>query len=155
VTPVVQGNVVIVSGLDHPVRALRVVAAKGGGWTAETVWENPDVALYMSSPVLVAGRLYGFSHKKKGQFFCLDAATGKTLWLSEGRQGDNASLVAAGGAILALTTEGELIVLEAGGVAFKVLRRYTVAETPTWAHLAVLGDGILVKDAGSLAYLEF
>ena len=155
VTPVVQGNVVIVSGLDHPVRALRVVAAKGGGWTAETVWENPDVALYMSSPVLVAGRLYGFSHKKKGQFFCLDAATGKTLWLSEGRQGDNASLVAAGGAILALVTEGELIVFEAGGAAFKVLRRYTVAETPTWAHLAVVGDGILVKDAGSLAYLRF
>jgi outer membrane protein assembly factor BamB len=155
VTPVVQGNVVIVSGLDHPVRALRVVAAKGGGWTAETVWENPDVALYMSSPVLVAGRLYGFSHKKKGQFFCLDAATGKTLWLSEGRQGDNASLVAAGGAILALVTDGELIVFEAGGAAFKVLRRYTVAETPTWAHLAVVGDGILVKDAGSLAYLRF
>ena len=155
VTPVVQGNVVIVSGLDHPVRALRAVAAKGGGWTAETVWENPDVALYMSSPVLVAGRLYGFSHKKKGQLFCLDAATGKTLWLSEGRHGDNASLVAAGGAILALTTEGELIVFEAGGAAFKVLRRYTVANAPTWAHLSVVGDGILVKDAGSLAYLRF
>ena len=60
----------------------------------------------------MAGRLYGFSHRKKGQFFCLDAATGKT-------------------------------------------RRSTVAETPTWAHLAVVGDGILVKDAGSLAYLRF
>jgi len=68
-----------------------------------------------------------------------DAATEKTLWLSEGRQGDNASLVAAGGE---------------GGAAFKVLRRYTVAETPTRAHLAVVGD-ILVKDAGSLAYLRF
>jgi hypothetical protein len=38
--------------------------------------------------------------------------------------------------------------------AFKVLRRYTVAETPTWAHLAVVGDGTLVN-AGSLAYLRF
>jgi hypothetical protein len=36
-----------------------------------------------------------------------------------------------------------------------VLRRYTVTETPTWAHLAVVGDGILVKDAGSLTYLRF
>jgi len=44
VTPVVNGNVVIVSGLDHPVQALRVVASKGRGWTTETVWENPDVA---------------------------------------------------------------------------------------------------------------
>jgi len=62
--------------------------------------------------------------------------------------------VAAGG-VLALLTDGELIVFEAGGAAFKVLRRYTVAETPTWAHLAVVGDGVLVKDAGSLAYLRF
>jgi outer membrane protein assembly factor BamB len=155
VTPVVNGNVVIFSGLEHPVKALRVVASKGGRWSTETVWENPDVSLYMSSPVLVAGRLYGFSHRRKGQLFCLDAATGRTLWLSEGRQGDNASLVAAGGVMLALTTESELIVFEAGGDAFKALRRYTVADTPAWAHLAVLDDGVLVKDERSLTYLRF
>jgi len=155
VTPVVSGNVVIFSGLEHPVKALRVVASKGGGWSTETVWENPDLSLYMSSPVLMAGRLYGFSHRRKGQLFCLDAATGKTLWLSDGRQGDNASLVAAGDAILALTTEGELIVFEAGGAAFKILKRYTVADTPTWAHEAVVHDGVLVKDERHLAYLRF
>lgn len=155
VTPVVNGNVVISSGLEHPVKALRVVASHGGGWSTETVWENPDVSLYMSSPVLVGGRLYGLSHRRKGQLFCLDAATGRTIWLSEGRQGDNASLVAAGGAMLALTTEGELIVFEAGGDTFKALRRYTVADTPTWAHLALVEDGVLVKDERSLAYLRF
>ena len=155
VTPAVNGDVVIFSGLEHPVKALRVVASKGGGWSTKTVWENPDVSLYMSSPVLVGGRLYGLSHRRKGQLFCLDAATGKTLWLSDGRQGDNASLVAAGGAMLALTTEGELIVFEAGGEAFKVLRRYSVADTPTWAHLAVVEDGVLVKDERQLAYFRF
>jgi outer membrane protein assembly factor BamB len=155
VTPVVQGNVVILSGLDHPVQALRVAASKGSGWTTQKVWENPDVALYMSSPVLAAGRLYGFSHKRKGQLFCLDAATGKTLWLSEGRQGENASLVLAGGVVLALLTDGELLILDAGGAAFKVLKKYTVADSPTWAHLAVVDDGVLVKDERSLAYLRF
>ena len=155
VTPVVNGNVMIISGLDHPVQALRVIASKGGGWTTEKVWENPDVALYMSSPVLAGGRLYGLSHRKKGQLFCIDVATGKTIWLSEGRIGENASLVVAGNAVLALTTEGELIAFEAGGPAFKVLRRYTVADSPTWAHLAVAGDGILVKDERSLARVRF
>jgi outer membrane protein assembly factor BamB len=155
VTPVVDGSVVYISGLEHPVQALRVVASKGGGWSAQTVWENPDVSLYMSSPVLVRGRLYGFSHRRKGQLFCLDAATGRTIWLSEGRQGDNASLVAAGGAMLALTTEGELLVFEADAATFKVAKRYTVASTPTWAHLAVVADGVLVKDERSLAYLRF
>jgi hypothetical protein len=33
-------------------------------------------------------------------------------------------------------TDGELIVFEAGSAAFKVQGRYSVAETPTWAHLA-------------------
>ena len=154
VTPVASGDVVYVSGLDHPVQALKVVA-RAGAWTTQPAWENPDVSLYMSSPVLADGRLFGFSHRKKGQFFALDAATGRTLWLSEGRQGDNASLVAAGGAMLALTTEGELIVFEAGGPAFKVLKRYTVADSPAWAHLAVVADGVLVKDERSLAYLRF
>lgn len=55
----------------------------------------------------------------------------------------------------ALVTDGELIVFEAGGAAFKVLRRYTVAETPTWAHLAVVEDGVLVKDERSVAYFRF
>jgi outer membrane protein assembly factor BamB len=155
VTPVVDGNIVYVSGLEHPVQALRMLAAKGGGWRSETAWENPDVSLYMSSPVLVDGRLYGFSHRRKGQLFCLDPATGKTIWLSDGRQGDNASLVAAGGAMLALTTEGELLVFETGGTSFKVLKRYAVADTPAWAHLAVVDGGVLVKDERSLAYLRF
>ena len=39
--------------------------------------------------------------------------------------------------------------------AFKEIRRYTVADKPTWAHPAVVGDGLLVKDAESLAYLRF
>jgi outer membrane protein assembly factor BamB len=137
------------------VQALRVIASKGSGWTTEKVWENPDVALYMSSPVLGAARLYGFSHRRKGQLFCLDPATGRTLWLSEGRQGENASLVVAGGVVLALLTDGELLVLEAGGAAFKVLKKYTVADSPTWAHLAVVDDGVLVKDERSLAYFRF
>jgi outer membrane protein assembly factor BamB len=155
VTPVVQGNLVFFSGLDHPVQALRVVASKGSGWTTERVWENPDVALYMSTPVLAAGRLYGFSHRKRGQLFCLDAATGKTLWLSEGRQGDNASLVLAGGVVLALLTDGELLVVDAGAAPFKLLEKYTVADSSTWAHLAVVDDGVLVKDERSLACFRF
>jgi outer membrane protein assembly factor BamB len=154
VTPVVNGDVVIVGGLDQPVRAYRV-AARAGAWRADQVWENADVVAYLSSPVLVGGRLFGLSDRRKGQFFCLDAATGRTVWLSDGRQGESASLVAAGPAMLVLTTEGELVVFEAAGAAFKVLKRYTVADTPAWAHLAMVEDGVLVKDERHLAYLRF
>jgi outer membrane protein assembly factor BamB len=154
VTPIVDGDTVIYSGLDHPLRAIRV-SRGASGWTTAPRWENADVAAYMSTPVLEGGRLFGLSHRKRGQFFCLDAATGKTAWLSDGRQGDNAAIVAAGGAVLALTTDSELIVLPRKGDAFAPVRRYRVAESPTWAHPAVTSEGVLVKDKEHLAYLRF
>ena len=155
VTPLAApGGLIVYAGLQHPVRALRV-GRKGKAWTTSVAWENEEVNLYMSSPVVAAGRVCGMSNRGKGELFCLDAATGKTIWLSEGRQGENSSLVSAGSALLALKTDGDLIVADASGPAFRALRRWTVASTPTWAHLAVLPDGVLVKDAESLAYLRF
>jgi hypothetical protein len=109
----------------------------------------------MSSPVAAAGRVCGLSHRRKGQIYCLDAASGRTAWLSEGRQGDNASLVTAGSTLLVLTTDGELSVIDAAGPSPRTLRRWTVAATPTWAHPAVVPAGVLVKDAETLALLRF
>jgi outer membrane protein assembly factor BamB len=154
VTPVVHGDFLIYSGLDHPVKAARVVR-KGTTYALEPVWENAEVGSYMSTPVLAAGRLCGFSHRKKGQFFCLDPVTGKTFWLSEGRQGENAALVAGAGALFALTDSSELLVANPAGSTFAVQKRYDVAGSPTWAHPVVLPDGILVKDAETLALLKF
>ena len=47
------------------------------------------------------------------------------------------------------------LVAKPDGATFAVLKRYTVAPSPTWAHPVVLGDGVLVKDAESLALLKF
>jgi outer membrane protein assembly factor BamB len=154
VTPIVDGDTVIYSGLEHPLRAVRLLR-RGTDWTTEPRWENADVAAYMSTPVVEGGRVFGLSHRKRGQLFCLDAATGRVIWLSEGRQGENAALVAGGGNILALTTDAELLLLPQAGNAFSVTRRYHVAESPTWAHPVVTSEGVLVKDRTSLAYLRF
>ncbi len=149
VTPVLAGDLVIYGGLDQPMRAVRV-AKKGGAWTPERVWENSEVAAYLSSPVLEGGKLYGFSHRKRGQFFCLDAVTGGTLWLSEGRQAESAAILAGGGALFLLTTDGAMIVAARDAPAFKPLRTWTVAESATWAHPAVLEGSLLVKDVDTL-----
>jgi outer membrane protein assembly factor BamB len=150
VTPLISGDVVFYSGLDKGVTAVRVVK-RGAAYAADPLWTNAQVANYMSTPVLEGGVLYGLSHKQKGQLFALDAASGKTLWLSEGRVGDNAALVALGPALLALTTDAALIVARPDPKAYSVLRTYTVADTPTWAHPAPAPGGILVKDRESLA----
>jgi hypothetical protein len=35
--------------------------------------------------------------------------------------------------------------------AFEPLRKYSVADSPTWAHPVLVGHGILIKDATNLA----
>lgn len=149
VTPVVTGDVVIVSGLDKGVTALRI-GRDGGGFTARPAWESKEASFYMSSPVLVGGRLFGFSHRQKGQVVAIDGATGRLLWAGPGRQGENASLVAAGGDLLVLTTGGELLVLKANADRFLPAATYGVADTATWAHLAVAPKALLVKDVRNL-----
>jgi outer membrane protein assembly factor BamB len=154
VTPIVDGDTVIFSGLDHPVQAVTI--EKGAsGWSTRPVWENEAVACYMSTPVLAEGRIYGFSHRKHGQFFALDAATGQTVWLSDGRQGDNAAVVAGGGMLFLLTNESELVVAPQAGDAFAPKRTWQAAESPTWAHPVVLDEGVLVKDVETLSLLRF
>lgn len=150
VTPVVRGSTVYYSGLGNGVHAVEIVR-KGEAFAAEPRWANSDVSAYMSSPVLDGEVLYGLSHRNKGQVFALDAKSGRALWTSEGRQGDNASLVVLGDALLVLTTEGELVVARKDAKAFAPLATYTVATSPVWAHLAVVPAGFLVKDESSVA----
>ena len=154
VTPVVSKDVVIYSGIGQPLAAVRV-SQQAGKWTTEQVWQNADLPMYMSSPVLHRGNLYGLTQKNRGQFFCADAATGKTVWVTKGREGENAAVILVGDLLMATTTEGELVVAKADTAGFEPIRRYTIAESPVWAHPVPSGNGVLVKDAESLAYFTF
>lgn len=106
--------------------------------------------MYMSSPVIAGTTIYGLSHRNRGQFFALDLASGKTLWTTKGRDGDNASLIAAGSVLLLSTTNAELIVARPNPAKLDEVRRFTVANSPVWAHPAVGGSAVLIKDAESL-----
>ncbi len=152
VTPVVAGDLLIYAGIGNPMIAVRLGRA---GAEPAPVWRNEEVPMYMSSPVLVEGTLFGFSSRNKGQFFAVDARSGRTLWTGKGREGENAALVAAGGVLLATTTEGELVVLRRDPSKFDVVKRYTLAESAIWAHPAPFGTGVLIKDAGTLAFWTF
>ncbi len=85
------------------------------------------------------------------------------MWTSKGREGENASLMVAGNSggktsgslVMSMTTEGVLVILRGDGKAFDVLKRYTLAESAVWAHPALVGGGIIVKDVDSLTYWTF
>jgi outer membrane protein assembly factor BamB len=150
VTPIIVRDLVVISGINKGVTAYRPVK-RGASWTADQVWQNKEVSMYMNSPVLSGNLLFGFSHRNKGQYFGLDSTTGKTLWTTDGRQGENAALLLAGDVIFALNNDAELMLLPASPKLPTPLGKYKAADSPTWAHPVVVGNRILIKDAQSLA----
>jgi outer membrane protein assembly factor BamB len=115
------------------------------------VWQNADVSLYMTNGVIVHDTLIGLSHKNSGQFFALDAKTGKTVWTSAPRQATNAAISRAGDLLFVLKEDAELIVARSGPKGFDDVHTYTVADSATWAQPVVSGNRLFVKDAASLA----
>lgn len=154
ITPIAVGDLLIYGGLSQPTTAIRPTLA-AGRWQTPQVWQNPDVPTYMSTPVESGGYLFGLTHRNRGQFFCVDARSGKTMWTTKGREGENAAMLTAGNLVMAMTTEAELVILRNDPRAADVVKRYTLADSPVWAHPAVVGGGIVVKDAESLAYWTF
>lgn len=153
-TPVAYQDLLLISGIRRGTWAIRV-AKKGEQWTPEQVWENKTVALYMNSPVLMGNLLFGLSHLRKGQLFCLDAQTGKVLWTTEGREGDNAAILKAGDTLFVLTSDAALIVTKKSEQKFEALAKYQVADSPTWSHPVITRDGVLIKDTGHVALWSF
>ena len=151
-TPVWTGEHLVVSGPRQGTHAF-AIGRENDGWRAAPGWSNARVTMYMSSPVLTAGTLYGHSSTRSGQFVALDAASGAVQWASEGREGDLASVLLAGDDLLLLNSDAELVVAEPNADAFAVARQYEVADGATWSMPVPLPDGLLVRDATSLARL--
>ncbi len=150
VTPLVAQDLLVLGGYNRPVEAYSL-ARNERRWEAQTVWENSELSFYLSTPVERDGLLFGFAANQAGTFICLDVKTGKRLWTSPGRQGDNAALALVGSMVVALTTEGRLLFFEASPEEFKVAAEYKLADTPTWASPAFVGQTVLVKDETGLA----
>ena len=152
VTPTWTGTHLIVSGTRQGTHAF-TLSQTAGQWRATEVWKNADVAMYMSSPVYGDGLIYGMSAKKKGQFVALDAATGALRWATEGREGDQASVLLTPRHLVYLTNSAELIVAQRSPLAFTVEKRYQVADAETWAMPVLLGSDLIVRDATGLMRL--
>jgi outer membrane protein assembly factor BamB len=149
ITPVLYGQTIIVSGNGGPTHAVSV-ARKNNQWVTDTLWENPDIPLRFSNGVVAADRFVSLSTRNSGQYFSVDAKTGKTVWLSEPRQAGNAAIQKTADLIFSLEDDGELVVLRNNAAAFEPLRRYKVADTATWTQPVISGNRIFVKDIASL-----
>ncbi|HKY44388.1 MAG TPA: PQQ-binding-like beta-propeller repeat protein [Pyrinomonadaceae bacterium] len=149
-TPVLYQQTLICSGHGRGTTAF-TITKRGNEWTTEQIWYTPEVSMWMNTPVVSGDFLFGLSQKNRGQFFCLDARTGKVLWVSEGRAGDYAVIVKIDDNLLVQTTDSNLTVAKISGKGYEPLRRYQVADSETWAHPAVVKNMIVVKDVEHLA----
>lgn len=150
-TPSFHRGAVIVGGENRGIRSVRP-RLENGVWTVHEQWHQKKLALDMSSAVINGNYLYGFSHYRLGQFFCLDTENGDIIWEGPGRSGDNAAFLSIPGHVLALLDKGELQVISATEKVYKKIVSYTVAQSPTWAAPVLLHNGILIKDRDSLTY---
>jgi hypothetical protein len=123
---------------------------RDGKWETEVRWQTTEVSISMSNPVLVGETLYGLSQRASGQYFALNARTGAVHWLGTPREAENTAVVKSGDVLFLLNDDAELVVARAGEKAFEPLKRYTVADSATWAQPAVSGNRLFVKDVDSL-----
>lgn len=144
-TPVVQQNQVFTTAYGGKAQMFELRRV-GDKLELQEVWTS-KVTGYMSTPVVIDGHLY--LHLQNQRFTCLEWATGKIRWTTE-PFGKYWSLVAQGDRILALDERGELRLIRANPQRFELLDERQISDTPTWAHLAVCGDEVWIRDLHGL-----
>lgn len=152
VSPVVWQDHVIVGGEAKPTVALKL-SRNGDTLKKETAWKSEDLRMYLTTPVVFSGHLLGFDHRMS-RLVCLKLAGGDTAWTSPNLATKHLSLLVAGEVILALTLEGDLLILKASAEEYVPLARWKVSDRGTYAHLALVGNMLYVKGTERLSCYE-
>ena len=124
------------------------VKSEGGKYDTQDAWSLKYEG-NMSTPVIVNGHAYVLGKDKR--LLCVDLATGKEAWRTDERFGDYWSLVANRDKILALDQRGILYLLKANEKEFDQLDKRKISNSESWAHLAVCGDELYIRDLEGLA----
>ena len=153
VTPIWTGTHLIVSGTRAGTHAY-TLRRRRGKWQAAEAWKNADVAMYMSTPVLADGVLYGLSSKKKGQIVAVDAATGALKWATEGRAADQASILLTPGARISPDDRRRARAGRSGPPRNTTKSAATRSPTARRGRCpCVAADGLIVRDASGVMRL--
>ena len=153
-TPVFHKGRILLGGENRGIKCLEPLL-KDGNWSVNRLWHQRKVALDMSTAVINGDHLYGMSHFKMGQIFCLDPRDGTIRWLSEGRIGQNVAFLALEGHVAALRSNGELRIIAADPAGYRARASYRVAPDQTWAPPVLLDRRILIKDLNRLTLWSF
>jgi outer membrane protein assembly factor BamB len=128
------------------------IRSENGGFRAVPAWEFKAQG-YMTSPIIHEGHAY--LQLRSQRALCIELATGAEKWTTTESFGKYWSMVSQGDRILALDERGELILFKATPEKFDVLSRRKVAESDAWAHLAVDGSELYIRELKALSVWDW
>lgn len=128
------------------------IRSENGGFRAVPAWEFKAQG-YMTSPIIHEGHAY--LQLRSQRALCIELATGAEKWTTTESFGKYWSMVAQSDRILALDERGELILFKATPEKFDVLSRRKVAESDAWAHLAVDGSELYIRELKALSVWDW
>ncbi len=145
-TPTVLGDLLLTSTYGGKTTGWRV-QENGGKWSVARAWEHKSQG-YMTTPVVVKGTAY--THLKSQRAMAIDVASGTERWTTGESFGKYWSLVANGDRLLALDERGTLYLLAATPEKFEKLDERKISKADTWAHLAVSGRELFVRELNAI-----
>ncbi|HSE39613.1 MAG TPA: PQQ-binding-like beta-propeller repeat protein [Acidobacteriota bacterium] len=149
VSPVQAGEILILSNGVQGITAIKI-QKENGKWSIHKLWQNKDVPMYMSTPVIFGDYLFGMTDKRKGMFFCLKISNGQVLWTTKGNEGENAAILYSNDLLFFLSDDGTLKAIKNDPTKYQPIATYSVADSQTWAHPVIWENQILVKDGSNL-----
>ncbi len=153
-TPTYHKDKIYVGGENRGVRGLKPYI-NDGKWTVDVLWHQRRVALDMNSAIINDDLLFGFSHFKRGQLFCMDPNDGQILWRGPALMGSNATFLSVPGHVLILKDGGDLRIFKTNREKLETVAEYSVADSPTWAPPVLLKNALLIKSKTKLIYWSF
>ncbi len=149
-TPLVFGDRVFTSAHSGRAQLFQVTQTPEGKWNVDELWSQKSQG-YMSSPVLIGDSIY--LHMKNQRVSALSVQDGSIRWTSS-PFGKYWSMVTNGKQILALDNAGDLLLIEPDDAELNVVDKVKVAND-SWAHLAVQGDKVIVRDLDAIKVFDW
>jgi outer membrane protein assembly factor BamB len=147
--PVVIGDRRVFYSSGYGTGAVVLELTPAGDHGVRAVWRNVRMKNKASSSVLHDGFIYGLD---EGILACLDASTGEVKWKG-GRYGHGQVLL-AGGHLVVITDEGELVLVAATPEKLRELARVPALEGETWNVPALAGGILLVRNTREMAAFD-
>jgi outer membrane protein assembly factor BamB len=164
-TPILAGDVLVASSITFGSVGLRL-SPKDNRPTQSEAWKNPQLTSYFTTPVTVGTEhLYfvtgtppglggGGRRMAQADLHCVEAATGKPLWKREKVGRFHAGLLRTGdGKLLMLEDRGDLVLIDPSPKEYRELARSKVCGA-TWAHLALVGGRLYLRDDKEILCLQ-